>query len=385
MFRLSAILAAGLLVLAVPRTEACTFCGDNIRAMPTLRMQFAQAKAVLYGKLKNPRVDPKTDEGFTDLHVTSAMKDDPARGSENVLVLRAYLPVIGDTPPEYIAFCGVANGKLAHTSGVPATAAVVEYLRGAAKLDSADAPTRLAFFFKYLASPDAIVAADAFVEFARASDADIAKSAKNFDPAVLRQLIADEKTPAERISVFAYLLGVSGQAADAIFFADLLKQDPLKDRVRESFGGLLAGYILLSPKEGWSFAATILADEKQPFALRLSAIGTVRFFQTTWGKASKAEVLKCCAALLPQGDLADQAIEDLRRWGYWDLSAEIFAQYTKPSHSAPIVRRCIVRYALSCPNEDAKRFIASVKQTDPKLVAAVEEQMKLFEVVPPKK
>ena len=32
------------------------------------------------------------------------LKDDPARGNQNVLTLRAYLPVIGDTPAEYLAF-----------------------------------------------------------------------------------------------------------------------------------------------------------------------------------------------------------------------------------------------------------------------------------------
>ena len=96
-------------------------------------------------------------------------------------------------------------------------------------------------------------------------------------------------------------------------------------------------------------------------------------------------MLKCCAALLPHGDFADQAIEDLRRWGYWELSADVFAQFAKPTHAAPIVRRCIVRYALSCPTDDAKRFVASVKQTDPKLVAAVEEMLKLFDPVNPKK
>src|SRR5262249_13282459 len=107
MIRFAAALAASLILVA-PRADACTFCGDNIRSRATLRMQFAQAKAVLYGTLKNPRVDPKTDEGFTDLHVSAALKDDPARGNLNVLTLRAYLPVIGDTPAEYLAFCNIS-------------------------------------------------------------------------------------------------------------------------------------------------------------------------------------------------------------------------------------------------------------------------------------
>jgi hypothetical protein len=372
-----AALAVALSVVAV-RADACTFCGENVRTRPTLRMQYAQAKAVLVGHLKNPRVDPKTDEGFTDLHLTAALKDDPARGNRTVLVVRGYLPVIGDTPTGYIAFCGVANGKLDTTFGVPGTAAVVEYLKGAAKLEAADAPARLAFYFKHLSSPDPTVSADAFVEFARSTDADIAKAAKHFDPAVLRKLIADEKTPGERIGVLAFLLGASGGPADAAFLAGMLKTAPLPERVSDSFGGLLAGYVLLAPRDGWALATAVLGDDKQPFSVRLSAISAVRFFQATRGADCKAQVLKCCAALLPHGDFADQAIEDLRRWGYWDLSADVFAQFGKPTHSAPIVKRCIVRYALCCPNDDARRFVAAVKQTDPKLVASVEEGLKMF-------
>ncbi|MBM3981690.1 MAG: hypothetical protein FJ304_15725 [Planctomycetes bacterium] len=371
--------AAVALVALAARADACTFCGENVRTQPTLRMHYAQAKVVLHGTLKNPRFDVKTDEGFTDLHATAALKDDAARGGQNVLVIRRYLPVIGDTPPDFVAFYAVADGKLAYTFGVPGPAAVVKYLKGAAELEAADAPTRLAYFFKHLGSADPTVAADAFVEFARASDADIVKGAKHFDPATLRKLIADEKTPGERLGVFAFLLGACGGPADAAFLSGALKQSPLPERVRDSFGGLLAGYVMLAPKDGWAFTAAVLADDGQPFAARLSALGTVRFFQAARGAECKADVLKCCAALLPHGDFADQAVEDLRRWGYWDLSAEVFAQFGKPTHAAPIVRRCIVRYSLTCPNDDAKKFVAAVRQTDPKLVETVEAQLKLFE------
>jgi hypothetical protein len=87
---------------------------------------------------------------------------------------------------------------------------------------------------------------------------------------------------------------------------------------------------------------------------------------------------------LPHGDLADQAIEDLRRWGYWDLTVDVLSQFPKPTHTAPITRRCIVRYALCCPNEEAKRFIVAVRQTDPKLVKDVEASLDLFAPVPKK-
>ena len=137
MARFAAALAA--LAAVITPANACTFCAGELRAKQTLRMHYAAAKAVLHGQLKNPRFDPKTDDGFTDLHVSAALKDDPARGAQAVVTLRSYLPVVGNTPSDYLVFCGVANGKLDPTFGVPATAAVIDYLKTAAKLDEADA------------------------------------------------------------------------------------------------------------------------------------------------------------------------------------------------------------------------------------------------------
>ena len=379
-------LAAALTVLIGSATlaDACTFCGGELRSRQTLRMHYAGAKAVLHGQLKNPRFNPQNNGGQTDLQVAAVLKDDPARGRQALLTLDTYLPVIGSTPPDYLVFCNVANGKLDATFGVPATAAVVEYLKGAAKLDDADPVAKLAFYFKHLDSADETVAGDAFLEFARAADADIVKAAKHFDAAKVRKLLADAKTPPERLGVFAFLLGVSGGPADAAFLLAQLGEHPLTERTRGAYGGLLAGYVLLAPKDGWALAAAVLGDARQSYSVRLSAIGTVRFFQASRGNDCKAEVLKCCAALLPHGDLADQAIEDLRRWGYWDLTADVLAQFPKPSHSAPIVRRAIVRYALCCPDDASKRFVAELRRADPKLVAGVEELLKLYEPVPKK-
>jgi hypothetical protein len=382
MLRLIAAITA--LLLSANLASACTFCGGDFRSRQTLRMHYASAKAVLHGQLKNPRFDPKTDDGFTDFHISAALKDDPARGNQGVVTLRSYLPVVGNTPPDYLVFCGVAGGKLDPTFGVPATAAIVEYLKGATKLDDADPVAKLGYFFKHLDSADATVAADAFFEFARASDAEIVKAAKQFDAAKVRKLLTDANTPAERLGVFAFLLGVSGGPADAAFLAARLNESPMPERTSGAYGGLLAGYILLAPKDGWALAASIMGDEKQSYSMRLSAISTVRFFQASRGGECKAEVLRCCASLLPHGDLADQAVEDLRRWGYWDLTGEVLAQFAKPTHSAPIVRRSIVRYALTCPDDASKKFVAAIRQTDPKLVKSVEETLELFAPVPKK-
>lgn len=370
-------------LIALPSAPACTFCSGPIRSQPTFRMRYAAAKIVAHGTLKNPRFDPQTDRGFTDFQFQTLLKDDPARKGIASLTIPQYLPVVGDTPPDYLLFCDVIDGKLEAQPGLSSRPAVVEYLKAAAVLDDTDPAKKLGFFFKHLDSTDQAVSADAFLEFARASDTEILKAAGQFDAAMVRKLIGDPNAPIERLGVYAFLLGSCGKAADAEFLAAMLKQNPLPERTTSAFGGLLAGYILLSPKEGWPLAAAILADEKRGFAERLSALSTIRFFQATRAAECKADVLKCCAAILPCGDLADQAVEDLRRWGYWDLTKEVLAQYGKPTHSAPLVKRSIVRYALTCPNDEAKVFIASLRQSEPKLVKDVEEMLARFN--PPKK
>lgn len=374
-----------LLVVLTADLPACTFCDGSLRTRQTLRLHFTQSKIVVHGVLKNPRFDPKTDAGFTDLQVTTVLKDDPARGNRSVLTLPRYLPVVGNTPPDYLLFCTVANGNLDPSYGVAATPALLDYLKAAAPLDDADPAKKLGFFFKYLDSADATIAADAFFEFARAADTEILKAAKAFDPAKVRKLIADPATPTERIGVYAFLLGACGGQTDAEFLGGLLRANPPSERVSAGFGGLLAGYILLDPAAGWAFTAAVLADAKRTYAERLSALGTVRFLQATRPTESKAQVLKCCAVLLPQGDFADQAVEDLRRWGWWDLTADVLAQFGKPTHDAQIVKRAIVRYAVSCPNPEAKAFLNDVRKTDPKLVKAVEEMMSWYDPVPAKK
>lgn len=373
------------LFLLATDARACTFCGPSIRTLPTLRTQYAEAKVVAYGRLKNPRFDPKTDLGTTEFHVETVLKDDPARAGRNLLTIPRYEPVIGDTPAGYLLVCQVTGGTLDPAFGLPASSAVVEYVKAVAALDPADPVKLYGFYFGHLDAAEPAVAEDAFREFARAADADLLKAAARYDPAKLRRLIADPAVPAERLGVFAFLLGACGTPADAAFLAGLVKADPLPERTTAAFGGLLAGYVMLDPKGGWAFTEAVLADPKRGYGGRLAALSTVRYFQATRGKEYKAEVVRCCAALLPHGELADQAAEDLRRWAYWELTADVLAQYGKPTHAAPIVRRALVRYALSCPDERAKAFVAGLRRTEPKLVKDVEEMLARFAPSEPKR
>ena len=80
---------------------------------------------------------------------------------------------------------------------------VASYIRDSSKMKDQPTAARLGFFFRHLDSADATVAADAFAEFAKATDAEVLSSKAQLKPSVLRKFILDPKTPVERLGVYA--------------------------------------------------------------------------------------------------------------------------------------------------------------------------------------
>jgi hypothetical protein len=73
------------------------------------------------------------------------------------------------------------------------------------------------------------------------------------------------------------------------------------------------------------------------------------------------------------------AVEDLRKWGRWEVSDKVLGLYGLESHNVPIIRRSILRYALSCPPGKAKvdAFLAERRKDSAKLVEEVQEILNL--------
>ena len=374
------ILAAVLAV--VPPAAACSFCGGNLATQSTLRERFAQSKAVVLGTLKNPKFSDDRGAGTTDFHFDRVLKTDPVIAKLTAVTLPRYLPVIGKTPPAYLMFFDAADGKPDAVFGVSASEPIQKYVAGLAALDPKQPGKRLAYYFNHLDSPETGIAEDAFLEFAKTPDADIVAAKAVLSPTKLQRLLLDPKTPPFRLGVFAMMLGLAGDATHAGTFAKLLAP-PLTDAVAGNLGGILAGYAVTDAKAGWTAIRATITDAKQPFAHRLSAMQAVQFFQATRPKDYRPVVVDTYKLILSDADLADIAIDDLRRWDWWDLTADVLALYGKPTHAAPVFKKGIVRYALSCPEPTAKTFVDAVRKAEPKLVADVEDGLKLLEL--PKK
>jgi hypothetical protein len=171
----------------------------------------------------------------------------------------------------------------------------------------------------------------------------------------------------------AFLLGNCGDAGDAA----LLKKriDSAKGEDMRALDGLLGGLIALRGREGWKLTTAILGDPHAGFLKKYAALRTVRFYMGWQPTASKAAMLAAYTQVVADGEMADLAIEDLRRWKTWELTPLILSQYGKTTHEAPIVKRGIVRYALACPLPEAQGFVARIRGRDAELVRDIAESL----------
>jgi hypothetical protein len=157
-----------------------------------------------------------------------------------------------------------------------------------------------------------------------------------------------------------------------------LLDDPER-RAGSGVDGLLAAYAMLKPKEGWPYLLAALKNTKEEFMFRYAALRAVRFlhdFRTD--VVAKKELIAGLCVLLEQEDIADLAIEDLRKWQVWDHTDKVLAVRKTPAYKLPIVRRSILRYCLQCQGvPTAAAYVAERRKADPDAVKEAEELLKL--------
>jgi hypothetical protein len=367
-------LAFAFLQVARARSSAvcCPFCSMQGQ---TLTGEVNQASMVLFGTLTNAKLN--ADQGSTDLQIEAVIKKNEILGDKKVVTLPRYVPS-DKTTTKFLVFCDVFKGKIDPYRGfqVKADSDIVKYLQGALAVKDKDVSTRLRFFFDYLDNADLEIANDAYKEFGNADYKDYHDMAKTLPPDKIAKWLQDPATPAFRHGLYASMLGHCGSAKHAELLRKLL--DDSQKQASTGVDGMLAGYVMLQPKEGWAYLRAILKDPKKEFMLRYAGLRAVRFLWTSRPDLVAEKDLEAAVVdLIDQSDIADLAIEDLRLHHCWDVADHVFSLYGKKSHDIPIVRRYILRYALSCPGPEAAKFVAGLRKKEPEMVKDIEEFLKL--------
>jgi len=371
----------GLLLVAMPLL-ACPFCSMQGQ---TLTGEVQTVGMVLFGTLKNAKLKSGGDgiEGTTELHVEEVIKDHEIRKGSKVLTLNRYIPPDKEKNYKYLVYCDVFMNKVDPYRGVAVLpdSKVAGYLAGSLKLKDASVADRLAYFFGWLDDKDPEVSNDAYKEFANADYKDFQPMASKLPAEKVAGWLKDPATPGFRLGLYASILGHCGRASDSSLLASLL--DNSDKRLTTGYDGILAAYTMLDKPGGLKRINGLLGDARADFLLRYAALRAIRFFHDyRRDLVGTDESAKSVALLLPQGDIADMAIEDLRRWKRWEMADQVLAVRKSEAGKVSIVRRAILRFALGCPSESAKALVAQLRMEDKQGVEDAEELLKLEETRP---
>ncbi len=354
----------------------CPFCSMQGQ---TLVGDIGQANMVLYGTLTNAQLNGNGQEnGTTDLVIEAVIKKHEILGDQKKVTLPRYLPPPEKGKVKFLVFCDVFKGNIDFYRGVPVAADcnMAKYLQGALACKDKPIGDRLRFYFDYLDDKEPEISNDAYKEFGNADYKDYRDMAKHLPAAKIVKWLEDPETPAFRYGLYASMLGHCGTAKDGQVLRKML-DDPAK-RAGSGVDGILAGYFMLEPKQGMELLEGIMHDTQADFMYRYAALRAARFI---WDAKSDAEPRKKLSGsveqLLAQPDIADLAIEDLRKWSQWDAADRVFKLKGLKSHDVPIIKRSILRFALSCPGPKAAAIVAEWRKADPETVKDMEELIKL--------
>jgi len=395
-----ALLASALFCAGEAR--ACPFCATQGQ---TLSGEVNQADFIVLGNLKNAKRDPEDfTKGSTELEIVTVVKPHAYLKGKKSILLPRYVPLdlkAGDADAKFLVFCSLYSPTSDVGLSSVASVAVMadanratldpyrgeqikgksdlpEYLKGAIVARDADAQTRLGFFFKYLDHAELVINSDALMEFGNAEYKDVRKVAESLPADKLLKWLKDKNTPPSRYGLYGLMYGHCGKSDGAAALKELI-DDP-ENHFSSGLDGLLAGYILLKPAEGWAHLNTIVNDPKKDFTTRYAALKVLRFFWEYRPDVLKRDdLLAAMKTLVGQGEIADLPIDDLRKWGVWDQTGYILDVANLKSHNKQIVKRAVLRFALTAAtdgkNAAAAEYVAKARQEDAERVKFVEEML----------
>jgi len=357
---------------------ACPFCTMQGQ---TLVGEVNQASMVLFGNLKNAKLgNADGTDGTTEFEVLSVIKDHPIRKGSKSLTLPRYVPPDKDGKYKFLLFCEVYKEKLDPYRGVaiPPDSDIVKYLQGALALKDQPVAKKLSFYFDYLENSDTEISNDAYKEFGNAGYKEFADAAKSFSREKVLGWLNNSGTANFKMGLYASILGHCGKNEDAAVLRKML-DDPEK-QTASGIDGVFAAYIMLDKVKGWEYLSSILTNPKKEFLFRYAALRAIRFFlEFMPDLLPKKQLVDGIMTLLEQEDIADLAIEDLRKWQIWDQADKVLALQEKDSYKKiPIVRKAMLRYALSCKgNKAVDEFVKAQRMKDAQAVTDAEELLKL--------
>lgn len=381
------LVAIGLaaVVACVTSAPACELCGQPT---PTLAELIAPADAVVQAKwISSEKPKRDGDLGRTTFEVVQIVRD-----TAKTLRDGGRVTVDGEhagTKRDLFLLTGRKADALEWDIPLKVSAASFKYIVEAPPLDAPPAE-RLSYFLKYLEVPDVIVANDAFAEFVRAPFEDIVLVTDQLPREKLRRWVVDSKS-GNRRGLFGLLLGLCGDASDAKLLESIVVQTA--GETRAGIEGIMGGYLLLTGEPGLRVIEKIKFQDRSLLTSEtFSAMQAVRFLWSNGGDiVSRGRLQRSLRLLLERPDFTELIVADLARWKDWSITSRLMAMYAAGQRDKLATNRAIVHFLLTAADDreppdadvskpsiepphviEAKRCLATLRETDPVTVAQVE-------------
>lgn len=356
---LAVVTAMLALVVLQWRAVACPFCSA---VSQTLRQEMAAMDAVVIGSSLQDASGRDAETGKVRMKVEKVLKggDLVQAGDEieaiyygDVTVGRRFM-LSGVDPPQMQWSC------------LPVTPRSEAYVARITELPDDDLE-RLRFYYQHLQDGEAMLARDAYDEFAVAPYDSVKKLAPEMNHEQLVKWIGDPEMPTDRRRLYLTMLGVCGDEKDLPMLEEMLRST-----TKSSRGGLdamIACYLTLAGEEGLPLINELfLANDKAPYADTYQAIMAVRFHGTEGGVIPRSALVESLHHVLDRKDLADLVIPDLARWNDWSQIDRLVELFINADPDNNWVRVPVVNYLRACPLEQAKAALKKVEEVDPESV-----------------
>lgn len=348
---------------------ACPFCTAQSL---TLGQEIGSADVAVLAKLVSrpksaiakPGIDPPRPEN-AELEKAKFECVEVLKGEKHVSGVKTIEVVyFGDASPgaEFLLI-GFDAPKVSYSSPIALGERGAKYIKQVVKLPEKGAE-RLAFFQEYLEDKEALLARDAYDEFARAPYSTVKELRPKLKHEQLVNWIKSPEVTVTRRRLYLTLLSVCADKNDVPMLEKMLRSN--ERQARAALDALVSCYMSLKGTEAMPLVDELfMKNAKADYADTYSVIMAIRF-QGEEGKAVPRErLLESLRHVLRRPQLADMVIPDLARWEDWSVMAELAELFEKSNNDSSWVRMPIVNYFRACPKPEAKKYLDRLAKIDP--------------------
>lgn len=263
---------------------------------------------------------------------------------------------------EFLCF-GIGPPLTLWSEAIPSGPRVEKYLEAIQELPTEGAD-RLAFFQDYLEDEIAVLAMDAYDEFAICSYDDLHELKPRMPREKLIEFIQNPEVLENHRRLYFTMLGVCGDPEkDVPILERLLTSDDPDDRV--GLDSLTACYLCLKGAAGLELIEQhFLLNEDTDYLVIHEIVAALRFHGTEVEIIPRPRLIQTVRLLLDRPRLADMVIADLARWEDWEIMDQLIEMFKQGSGKINWVRVPIFQYLMACPLPRATEVIEELKAID---------------------